>query len=138
MKITRKLLALILSLLVVFGLCACGDSSADTDADKDITESNEVVESEEDTSSEEATVFEVKVVDDMGNPVEGVMLQICKDSCIPAKTDANGIAKFNIEITDEHKLSVLSCPTGYEYMGEAEVYMEDGATEYTVELSEAA
>ena len=74
----------------------------------------------------------------MGNPVAGVMLQICKDSCIPAKTDENGIATFNIEVTSEHKLSVLSCPTGYEYRGDAEVYMEDGATEYTVELNEAA
>lgn len=138
MKFTKKLLAILLSILVVFSLCACG-AGADGDKKTDDASSSEVVDSSENNSSEEKTAkFEVKVVDDMGNPVEGVMLQICKDSCIPAKTDANGIATFNIEVTSEHKLSVLSCPTGYEYKGEAEVYMEDGATEYTVELSEAA
>lgn len=136
MKLTKKLLAVLLSLLVVFSLCACG---ADTASSKDDVSSSEPVSSSEDTSSEEKTSkFEVKVVDAEGNPVEGVMLQICKDSCIPAKTDTNGVATFNIEVTSEHKLSVLSCPAGYEYTGEAEVYMEDGATEYTVELSEAA
>lgn len=135
MKLTKKLLAVLLSLLVVFSLCACG---ADTSSKDDVS-SNEIVSGSEDTSSEEKTSkFEVKVVDANGNPVEGVMLQICKDSCIPAKTDANGVATFNIEVTSEHKLSVLSCPAGYEYTGEAEVYMEDDATEYTVELSEAA
>ncbi len=136
MKLTKKFLAVLLSLLVVFSLCACG---ADTSSSKDDVSSSEIVSGSEDTSSEEKTSkFEVKVVDANGNPVEGVMLQICKDSCIPAKTDANGVATFNIEVTSEHKLSVLSCPAGYEYTGEAEVYMEDGATEYTVELSEAA
>ncbi|MBR2489847.1 MAG: hypothetical protein IKB45_05180 [Clostridia bacterium] len=136
MKLTKKLLAVLLSLLVVFSLCACG---ADTSSSKDDVSSSEIVSGSDDTSSEEKTSkFEVKVVDANGNPVEGVMLQICKDSCIPAKTDANGVATFNIEVTSEHKLSVLSCPAGYEYTGEAEVYMEDGATEYTVELSEAA
>lgn len=136
MKLTKKLLAVLLSLLVVFSLSACG---ADTDASKDDVSSSEPVSSSEDTSSEEKTSkFEVKVVDANGNPVEGVMLQICKDSCIPSKTDANGVATFNIEVTSGHKLSVLSCPAGYEYTGDAEVYMEDGATEYTIELSEAA
>lgn len=131
----KKLLVVLLAVCMLFCFCACG---ADTD-NKDNDVSSAPVSSNEDTSSEEQTSkFEVKVVDGAGNPVEGVMVQICKDSCIPAKTDANGVATFNIEVTSEHKLSVLSCPAGYEYTGEKEVYMEDGATEYTVELSEAA
>lgn len=138
MKLTRRLLAILLALFVVFSLCACGGNT-DTDVKDDDTVNSEVDSSEEDTSSEEeSAAFEVKVVDASGNPVEGVMLQICKDSCIPAKTDADGIAKFNIEITDGHKLQVLSCPAGYQYTGEAEVYLEAGSSEYTVELSEAA
>lgn len=139
MKLTKKLLAVLLTLLVVFSLCACGNNADTTDNTDDI-ESSAVEESSEVESSEEekSAAFEVKVVDTAGNPVEGVMLQICKDSCIPAKTDANGIASFNIEITEGHKLQVLTCPEGYEYTGEAEVYLEEGSTEYTVELSEAA
>lgn len=140
MKLTRKLSAALLALLVALSLCACGGNSETTNDEPDTTESSVAQDSSENESSqeEETSTFEVKVVDDMGNPVEGVMLQICKDSCIPAKTDANGVATFNLEITDGYKLSVLSCPTGYEYRGEAEVYLEDGSTEYTVELSEAA
>ena len=131
----KKLLVVLLAICMLFSFCACG---ADTD-NKDNDVSSAPVSSNEDTSSEEQTSkFEVKVVDSDGNAVEGVMVQICKDTCIPAKTDANGVATFNIEVTSEHKLSVLSCPAGYEYTGEAEVYMEDGATEYTVELSEVA
>ena len=140
MKLTKRLLAAILALLVVFSLCACG-ADTETNDKTDKIESSTTQSSSENESSEEekAAAFEVKVVDDMGNPVEGVMLQICKDSCIPAKTDANGVATFNIEIDEDgYKLSVLSCPTGYEYRGEAEVYLDEGSTEYTVELNEAA
>ena len=131
----KKLLVVLLAICMLFSFCACG---ADTDSNKDTDVSSAPVSSDEVSSEEETTKFEVKVVDSEGNGVEGVMLQICKDSCIPAKTDANGVATFNIEVTSEHKLSVLSCPAGYEYTGEEEVYMEDGATEYTLELSEAA
>ena len=131
------------------GITVCADCGSDLVDDLSAKypltptmEETQIVESMEeifqDMNEEEASAFEVKVVDASGNPVEGVMLQICKDSCIPAKTDANGIAKFNIEITDGHKLQVLSCPAGYQYTGEAEVYLEAGSSEYTVELSEAA
>lgn len=136
MKITKRLLAILLTLVMAVSFCACGSSDGDGKTD---VSSNDSQSDVSDTSSvEEIAAFEVKVVDDMGNPVEGVMLQVCKDSCIPAKTDKEGIAKFNIEITDGHKLSVLSCPTGYEYRGEAEIYLEEGCTEYEIELSEAA
>ena len=64
--------------------------------------------------------------------------QLCKDACVPAKTDDNGVATFTIEVTDGYKLSVMSCPAGYEYTGEAEIYLEDGATEYTLEIKAVA
>jgi hypothetical protein len=85
--------------------------------------------------TEAAQGFKVTVVDGDGNAVPGVIVQICKDSCVPARTDDNGVASFNIAIEDGHKLSVMSCPEGYEYTGEAEVYLEEGATEYTLEIS---
>ncbi len=110
-------------------LCACNDPAepqGDTDATTTVATTT--------TTQPQAATFEVKVVDGNGAPVQGVMIQICKDICIPKVTDADGVALFDLEIEDGHKLSVLSCPTGYTYTGEAEIYLESGSTSYTVEV----
>lgn len=130
----KKFLALILAGLLVVCLCACG-------ADKNKVTNNEPIDnqteetqtsSKEDTSSE----FKVKVIDADGVTVKGVMVQLCKDTCVPAMTDDDGVATFNTEIDDDgYKLSVMSCPDGYEYTGEAEIYLEEGETSYTIEIS---
>lgn len=142
MKLTKKLLAALLSLLVVFSLCACGGNSDDdtTDAqNNNPTESTPIEDNSDDASSEEETAgFKVTVVDKNGKGIENVTVQLCKDSCRPGFTDANGVAVFDGEITDGYKLSVLVCPEGYEYNGEKEIYLESGITEYTIELDEAA
>lgn len=112
-------------------LCACGNT---TDPQNDTTATTTTVATTTTTEASATATFEVKVVDQNGAPVAGVMMQICKDTCVPKMTDANGIAAFDLEITDGYKLSVLSCPTGYTYTGEAEIYLESGSTSYTVEL----
>lgn len=128
----KKLLAFVLAVAMVFCFCACGNNETKTDNTDTQVQSSQT----ENSSKEETTPkFEVTVKDADGNVVEGVMVQLCKESCIPARTDANGVAIFNIEITDGYKLSVMSCPDGYEYTGDAEIYLEDGATEYTLEIS---
>lgn len=127
----KKLLTLILALLMILSLCACGSDSTDNDpVDNPTTDSSQ-------TSSKEETTpkFEVTVTDADGNAVSGVMVQLCKTSCVPAMTNADGIATFNLEITDGYKLSVMSCPEGYEYIGEAEIYIEEGSTEYSLEIT---
>ncbi len=130
----KKLLAIILALGLILSLCACGTDSNGPTANEPV---NSQTQTDTETSSKEETVskFEVTVTDTDGNAVKGVMVQLCKDTCVPAMTDENGIATFTAEITDEHKLSVMSCPDGYEYTGEAEIYLEDGDTEYTLEIS---
>lgn len=127
----KKFLALFAALCLLLCMTACGNSTGTETPDA--TETSSVAETTT-AATESASAFEVTVVDADGNPVQGVMLQVCKDTCFPAVTDANGVASFNVEVTDEHKLSVLSCPEGYVYNGEEEVYLEEGATEYTVEL----
>lgn len=125
----KKILVLFTVLCLLLSLCACsGNEQTSTDPQQTTTAAVTT------TAAQDTPAFEVKVVDADGNAVSGVMIQICKDTCIPKVTDENGVAVFDIEVTDEHKLSVLSCPEGYTYTGEAEVYLEDGATEYTVEL----
>ena len=74
------------------------------------------------------------ILDEGGNPVQGCMVQVCKDTCLPAISNAEGIATFSLQIEDGHKLQVSSCPDGYEYDGEADIYLEVGQKEYTLVL----
>lgn len=147
MKLT-KIISLLIVLCLAVCLCACGgdvesssaaESSSASDSSLDASsEASSDASSEASSEVSEAAAFTVTVVDTEGNPVSGVMVQICKESCFPAKSDENGLAKFSVEITDGYKLSVTACPAGYVYNGEAEVYLEDGATEYTVTLDAVA
>ncbi len=158
MKNIKLVLAIILTFTMIITLCACGDSADNSSADsKTESASNDVsansadhtsetasdssdasVDASAGTSSDESTEeakFTVKVVDANGNAVKGAYIQLCKDSCVFYESDDNGIVKFSDEITEGYKLSVLSCPDGYVYEGEAEVYLESGITEYTVTLA---
>lgn len=136
MKNLKKVLAVLLALTMLICFCACGgnDDGKTTTTTTTTTENNQT---ENDTAVENKG-FKVTVVDEGGNAVSDVMVQICKEACVPARTDDNGVATFSIEITDGYKLSVMSCPEGYEYTGEAEIYLEDGATEYTLEVKAVA
>lgn len=147
MKQLKLLLLCMLVLGTVLCLCACGES-ADTSSAVSTEQSQTVsaessaaeseAESEASSEPEQTASFAVTVVDGDGNPVSGVMVQICKDTCLPAMTDANGVATFALEITDGYKLSVMSCPEGYTYTGDAEIHLESGATEYTLTLQKGA
>ena len=129
----KKILALVMALCLIFCLAACGSSEQTPAADNSSqpTQNNSSVV--EDTKPQ----FTVTVVDQNGDPVPNVMIQICKDTCLPKATDANGVAKFDFESTDGHKLSMFSCPDGYEteYVGDNYIYLEDGETEYTFEIT---
>ena len=139
MRITKKLLCLILA--ACFMLCFAACTSGDVENNEDeTTPKNEVVETEEvkDTEEPAPASFKVTVTDETGAAVAGVVLQVCKDTCVPCVTDAEGVASFNVEVTSEHKLSVLTLPEGYEYTGEAEIYLEDGITEFSVVINKVA
>lgn len=156
MKNIKLVLAIILTFTMLFALCACsdgtdsssaGNESKDASVNSTDNTSSDIVsnnseasvddssDDSSDESAEEEAKFIVKVVDANGNAIKGAYIQLCKDSCIFYESDDDGIVKFNDEITDGYKLSVLSCPDGYVYEGEAEVYLESGITEYTVTLA---
>ena len=126
----KKCLCVMITVLCL-ALCLCACSETEQPKNDPVTTTTVATTT---TTQPQAATFEVKVVDQNGAPVQGVMIQICKDICVPKMSDANGIALFDLEIEDGHKLSVLSCPAGYTYTGEAEVYLESGSTSYTVEL----
>ena len=130
----KRLLAMALVLCMVLCMVACNNDK-DTDEEKlDGTEKIEATEKVTEAETEAAVLFTVKVVDETGAPVPGASIQLCTDLCQLKTTDENGVVGFDMEIINGSKLSVFKCPTGYEYTGEAEVYLEVGSTEYTVEL----
>ena len=136
MKHTAKYLLLVLVLTLAFTLCACGEETKPQEDDTTVTTTEAVTTTT--TAPQKTAAFQVTVLDNEGNPVKGVMVQLCKENCVPKITDENGIAAFDVEITDGYKLSVSSCPAGYTYTGEAEIYLESGATAYTLELQREA
>ena len=133
MKNLKKVLAVLLALGMLFCFCACGGN----DEDKTTTTTTTTTTTENNQTENDAA-FKVKVVDENGNALSGAMVQLCKDSCVFKETDKDGVASFDAEITDGYKLSVLACPEGYEYTGDAEVYLESGIKEYTIELKAVA
>ncbi len=145
MKNIFRILVCVLAFVMVFSLCACakdgsGDETKDPVNDTQNAEKDTTADTEEQNSpvQNNTAKFEVTVKDQDGNAVPAVMVQICKDACIPARTDENGVATFVIdEITSEHKLSVMSVPEGYSFDAE-EIYLEDGMTEYTLEITKDA
>lgn len=131
----KKFLVLFTALCLLVCLCACGDSN-NSAVDSTPAETSAVAETTAAEDTQSSSSVTVTVTDADGNPVKGVMLQICKDTCVPMVTDDNGVALFNnLEPTAEHKLSVLSCPEGYVYNGEPEMYLVEGVTEYEVMLA---
>ncbi len=137
------IVALIIAIVVILIVCLGGkDTEVDKDKDDDKTkvEQNDDKDKEEDKDKEyekEAT-FTVKVVDADGAAVAGVVVQVCKDECVPATTDETGVATFKLEITEGYKLSVVTCPEGYEYTGEAEIALTAGITEYELMIQKKA
>ncbi len=132
----KKILATILLSCMVLSLCACGSGNGDNKNSQNTenTQESQAGNSENDSESEkeEGVVYTIKVVDEGGNPVSGVMVQLCKDTCMPKLTNADGVAEFPVEaIEDGYKAGVTNLPEGYVYEGEENVYFED-KTEVTL------
>lgn len=126
----KKILALILALGMILSLCACGSETNGPTENEPIknTQNDQQASSKDDTSPK----FKVTVVDQNGDAVPNAMVQLCKDSCLPKQADENGVAIFDTEITDGYKLSLMSCPEGYEteYVADNYIYLESDITEY--------
>ena len=138
----KRIVALILMLCLAFALVACG-SNGNTDTEKNNTENTQQDEGQENKNTEEdseeptGVVYTIKVVDEANNPVASVMVQLCKDTCVPKMTDANGVAEFTVdEIADGYKANVTKAPEGYVYE-DGDVYFENGATEVVLVIKAA-
>jgi hypothetical protein len=126
---------------MLLSLCACGGETA-VETKPAVTEAPVVVATEAPAQETEAALpegmvkYTVTVVDEAGTPVVGAMVQLCKDSCVPAVTDASGVATFTLP-EDDYKASMLAMPAGYAYAGEADTFYFEGAFELTITLKTA-
>ena len=132
----KSVLALVLALCMMLCLCACGGASGNAET----TEATNAptVETTEATEADDGKVtYTVKVIDEGGNPVAGAMVQLCKETCLPGATNAEGVAEFNVVEDSEYKVSFMTQPAGYEGMEEA-YYFEAGSYELTITLKAVA
>lgn len=127
----KRFFVFMLGIGMVLCLCAC----AETDAPAQTTTAPTVQETEE-TVDDGKVTYTVKVVDEAGNPVASAAVQLCKDSCLPGMTNAEGVATFRVA-EDDYKVSFMTMPAGYEAEAE-EFYFEDGALELTITLKAVA
>ena len=138
----KKLLAMVLAAVMMLSLCACGGEAEETQA-TETTEATQATEATQETQATEATeetepegtVYKVTVVDEEGNPVSGVMVQICFETCLPAMTNENGVAEYRVDEAD-YKVSFLMVPEGYA-ADQNEYHFDEGAYELTLTLKAA-
>lgn len=137
MNNSKRILALLLAACLALGLCACGGSNEapDTEAPVVTTEAPETEAPEtEATVAEGMAVYSVTVVDEGGNPVSGVIVQWCLETCFPGVTDASGVATYTAAEADYH-VQINSMPEGYTYSTEEQEFSyESGSTEMTIVL----
>lgn len=133
----KRLICAMMALMMVLGLCACGAEEAPKAPEtQPATEPTPVVEETVAVDDGKVT-YTIHVQDENGAAMAGVMVQICKDACLPGMTDAEGNATFHVA-EDDYKVSFLTLPAGYTYTTEAtEFYFENGATEITLTLKAA-
>ena len=82
--------------------------------------------------------YTVTAVDEEGNPVVGVQVQICSDTnCLAKKTGDEGTCKFNLD-PGEYEAHVLKVPAGYELEGDAEFKTSADVTDITLTFKKAA
>ena len=102
----KKILCLLLAVLTLLSLCACGQSAAPA--------ANDTAPAEADAQEapEEApdVTYEATVTDADGNPIPGVKLQFCDDvSCSMVETNENGTAAFTAK-EGSYTVHVLTVP----------------------------
>lgn len=103
-----------------------------------IIDSITVKEATENDDSENTGVvnYTVNVVDEQGNAVSGVNLQICTDAfCLPPReTDESGKALYEFDKIIDFKIQINSVPEGYVLPTE-KISFPEGLTEATVTLT---
>ena len=96
----------------------------------DYTESVILSEIPPETAEEETKggirVYTLSFKDQDGDPVKDVAVNVCDDtSCTPMTSNSRGIVRFILPGYAYH-IQITGVPDGYEYSGDAEVYLDAG------------
>lgn len=135
MKTLSKLLVFLLCVGMVFALCACTEEPAGTE-DNTTASTQQPTDAPTEAPTDDGKVtYTVKVTDENGAAVAGVVVQLCKDTCIPGFTGEDGIAQFKT-VEDDYKVSVTQAPEGYA-ADATEYHFEEGSYELTIVLKAA-
>ncbi|MBR3894821.1 MAG: hypothetical protein IKJ35_06700 [Clostridia bacterium] len=81
------------------------------------------------TVDETKNVYKVIVIDSNGDRVKGVRIQACKDSCLPAVTNENGVAVIRLDKTEDilqYHITITKLPTGYTGDTTTEYFFNEG------------
>ena len=132
----KRFLVFLLAVCLLCGLCACGSGEQTSETNTPPAEEQTVPTTAQTPVEDGKITYTVKVVDGTGAAMAGVAVQICKDSCMPGVTNAEGVATFRVAEAEGYKVSFLTVPEGYT-AGAEEFYFEAGSTEMTLTLTAA-
>lgn len=137
----KNIVVLMLALCMVFVLCACGGEEKTDNSTPDPTTvptsdpTTAPTKPSEPTVNDGKVTYTVKVVDEAGNPIAGAMVQLCQEACMPAMTDANGVATYTTAEAN-YKVSFVQMPEGYT-ADATEFYFDTGSRDMTITLKAA-
>lgn len=147
---TKSLLLFALVLCLTVCLCACGKDTTPTENTTTTTQNNSSTTTTTTgtqtvaatTTTKAENTYTVKVVDEGGNPIAGINVQWCLETCIPGLTNEQGVATpLGALIPGEnYKVSVMESSllnTNYT-IDNNEFYYEDGSYELTIVLKTVA
>lgn len=144
----NRIVALLLALCLMLGLCACGSQSNDEIsetpeqpvADAPVVETDAPEETVAEETEASGITYTVKVQDEGGNPVVGAMVQVCQgEICLmPSATDEEGVAVFTVAEEAEYEAKFLTLPAGYDYTTEEQSFHFNGGFELTITLKAVA
>lgn len=99
----KKALCMLLAMLMLFGLCACGGSGGSAPAAANAPKAAEEIPE---------AAYNILVTDPEGNPIPNVKLEFCDDTgCRTGDTDRNGSAVFTAK-EGTYAVHVLAVPEG--------------------------
>ncbi len=135
----KRLMALVLVLTAVLAFAACTPEAPSTEGTTTAPTSTAPTTTAPTTQPEKQVTFRVKVVDEAGNPVAGVGVQICKESCVIGETNEEGWAEFTNAVEDGYHANIMYEPAGFEIpegkeLDKSEVDFPAGQTELTLTL----
>ena len=141
----KRMLALLLALVMLLALCACGGKEdppvADAPvADAPVVDAPVADEPQQDEEPEDDRItYTVTVVDEEGKPFASTMVQMCQgENCVPTVTDEAGVATFKMAEEADYEVKLIQMPEGYAYAADAEVFHFDaGSYEMTITLKTA-